>query len=204
MPFTISRFAFIRPFLYHFTALENRNAIASGRELLSAAQSMRFCRSSQGTKREAATRLASGTWLQTQAPLKKGNVHFMEGWTMETLVSTLNEHVFFWPGKIAGPMPYGQRHVDANLWPSSPLAIRIPTADMFSLNESALFCRFNSGSPRCNAGRKSPRGPDTFVTPFVFQGTSRDAVEVVFKGSALLPDSAECSTDRMSTWERLS
>ena len=51
------------------------------------------------------------------------------------------------------------------------------------------FCCYNSGSPRCSGGQRSPRGDDTFLHYEDFNGTPSDVVEVVFHRRVQLPNS---------------
>jgi hypothetical protein len=69
--------------------------------------------------------------------------------------------VFFWPGREAGPNDHGRRHYE-RYRNDDVVLIRVPTQRM---PEGAEVCFFNSGSPRCVDGRKSPRGSATFVRP---------------------------------------
>jgi hypothetical protein len=65
----------------------------------------------------------------------------------------------------------------------------IDTHAMFAANSGnqPLFCRFNSGSPRCTDGRKSPRGPGLYSSCHEFVGPPGSVVEVTFSERAMLP-----------------
>jgi hypothetical protein len=98
--------------------------------------------------------------------------------------------VFFWPGTESKLSEYGQRHSDRYAGEDVAM-LRIPTADLLRHNQrDALFCRYDSGSN----GRPSSRGRNLFSDCGSFEGTASDVVEVVFEGSAQLPDSTELNS----------
>jgi hypothetical protein len=208
MPFTLDAFIARRPFLYHFTAVENLDRIRYLRSIDSAA--MLAGKSNPPVpikKRDIAEPLkieGHVVWLQTQRPLYEKNIRFQVGWTMLDLLARLNSLVFFWPGDGRGPIPHGDRHRTGNKWPSNAVALRIPSRELFeSLSrDSVLFCRYNSGSPRWSNRQASPRGPHTFLPGCDFPGTPRAVVEVVVKDSVKLPGGTEVSVD--DSWELLS
>jgi hypothetical protein len=206
MPFTLDAFIARRPFLYHFTAVENLDHIRNLRSLDSAV--MLAGKSNPPApikKRDMAEPLkieGHVVWLQTQRPLYEKNICFEGGWVMADLLSHLNSLVFFWPGTDRGPIPpYGDRYRIGNKWHSNAVALRIPSREMFeSLNrDSVLFCRHNSGSPRWSNGQASPRGPHTFLSASDFPGTLSDVVEVVVKDYVKLPSGTEVSVG--DSWE---
>ena len=207
MPFTPEAFTARRPFLYHYTAIENVDWIRYCRRLDSAAML-----AGSGNlpvllkKREIAEKVSvegQDVWLQTQRPLYEKNIRFQGGWTMLDLLARLSSLVFFWPGDGRGPIPYGDRHRTGNKWPSNAVALRIPSRELFeSLSrDSVLFCRYNSGSPRWSNRQASPRGPHAFLPGYNFPGTPGAVVEVVVKDSVKLPGGTEIFVD--NSWELL-
>jgi hypothetical protein len=197
MPFTLEAFIARRPFLYHFTAVENVDRIRQLRRLDSAAiLSQKSEHFDLSKRRKTAEEIGQGFWLQTQRPLYEKNICFVGGWVMADLLARLNTLIFFWPGTGKGPIPYGHRHRAGNKWPSKSAALRVDTRELFeSANPAAvLFCPYNSGSPRCVNGRKSPRGPHTFLSVCDFPGTLSKVVEVVAKDTVHLPESTEFGT----------
>jgi hypothetical protein len=132
-------------------------------------------------------------WLQTQRPLHEGNIKFAGGFGLEDVVGMLNSKVFFWPGTNSGPISYGIRHKQRNTWPSCAVTLRIPTADLLVSTKTgpAKFCPYNSGSPRCSDGKKSPRGPDTFSNALIFSRSAGKVIEVAFDDYVDLPPSTE-------------
>ena len=133
---------------------------------------------------------ASEVRVRDQAPLHAGNVEFEAGWDFARLVAALNDRVYFWPGTADSPIEYGLRHLGRYL-SESPAIIKIPTRSLFAINPAPLFCGYNSGSPRCSGGRKSPRGSTTFQSGANCTLGASDVVEVTFEEVARLPSEAE-------------
>lgn len=206
MPFDLNRFVTARPYLYHLTATANIPLIRRHRRLLCAEQLLR-----QGGRDDLLDQRRSGMMsvpfdgaevlIRDQDPLHKGSIAFEQGWTFAHFVRLLNQHVFFWPGTAAGPIPYGIRHF-ARYHNSRPTLIRVPTQSVFGNCVTPHFCRFNSGSPRCSRGRHSPRGDATFVTAGEFDGGPAQVVEVVFKEALLLPQGFETAPAPNGPWSR--
>ena len=127
-----------------------------------------------------------------QDPLREGNCALPEGFEFEDLIGLLNEHVFFWPGTAEGPIAAGRNHFGRYVEEHGAQVLRLPTTSALTANPRPLFCRYNSGAPRCNPriGR-SPRGWETFVTADQFYGRPSDVVECVYRGAVTLPKDAE-------------
>ena len=188
----------LRPYLYHLTAESNISSIKATRELQSASTVLegldreRLLR----TKRSSSLRLALNGHsfsLRDQEPLHAGNMDLQQGWTFGDVIEMLNRHVFFWPGNASGPIDYGVRHFSRYEDIGERLVVlRVPTLDLVTANHSCppKFCRYNSGSPRCSGGKKSPRGEDTFQPGSSVSGAPSKVVEVVFGGKVWLPGSA--------------
>lgn len=202
MSFSESRFAEIRPYLYHSTSIRNLAAIRDTRKLRSA--SALSDHTLQNTDRRVAPTpvgSAATVWLQTQRPLHKGNIALEGGFSFSDLVCLLNSKVFFWPGSENGPIPHGQRHLAGNDWRSAAATLRVPTRALMSQNSRpAMYCAYNSGSPRCVGGRKSPRGPGTFASAGEFERTAGDVIEVVFSDEVELPNSTQRWDVTNSRW----
>jgi hypothetical protein len=134
--------------------------------------------------------------VQDQRPLQRGHVELTGGWKWEDLLRELDRRVFFWPGDADGPSKHGRRH--AGVYASSGVAtLRASFVELIDANASQppFFCRYNSGAPRAtHGGRKSPRGPDTFVPAAQTAFTATRVVEVSFKGSVALPSGVEVQT----------
>jgi hypothetical protein len=138
--------------------------------------------------------------VRDQSPLHEGNIDFESGWDFARLVEALNNRVYFWPGTADSPIDYGLRHMGRYL-NEGPVVVKVPCRRMFALNPNPLFCKFNSGSPRCTGGRKSPRGSATFQSHTDCNLAVSDIVEVTFEGVARLPDETELLT--IGEWRRL-
>lgn len=211
MPFDLRHFATLRPHLYHLTDAANIERIAVKRKLDCAAELMRaagnvtFLRQ----KRRVHLRLTvdgSVIIIRDQAPLHPGNTAPQRGWGFAEVVEALNERVFFWPGKAAGPNDYGTRHFERYL-DENPVIIRATTAALFECdgNVAPEFCKYNSGSPRCNNGRPSPRGPETFVTADNAPFRASEVVEVTFPRRVVLPRGCVeyCHLSDWGNWQQI-
>lgn len=190
----VGSFCRVRPRLYHLTAAENVERILAGGGLAAAAglYAEAGCAERARVRRPESERVRVNgdvVHIRDQAPLFAGNVTLQDAWAFEDLVEHLNGHVFFWPGRDQRPIDYGQRHF-ARYQNEACKVLVVNTAALVEANAGnpPLFCRHNSGSPRCHpkAG-KSPRGPDTFLAADRFGHSPGRVVEVVFRDRVSLP-----------------
>lgn len=141
-----------------------------------------------------------------QDRLHEGNAHLPTGYTFSHLLRDLNKRIFFWPGTSAGPIQYGVRHF-ARYAAQRPVILRVEFSSLLEANPRAipLFCRYNSGSPRCIPpyGTKSPRGPKTFLAAAEFDEGPSKVVEVTFEVEIAVPQTAKCGTKPDGPWKAL-
>ena len=204
MTFSLRDFAVLRPFLYHVMARENLPVVKAVRVLWSAAELARRSGRAEilGGRRLGRTevRITEGSVvLRDQAPLYTNHVAFEGGWSAEDLLRALNERVFFWPGGEAGPIDYGCRH--AAKYADTDVVIRLPFRDVAA--QGPTFCRYNSGSPRTVDGRKSPRGPDTFLPVEYCDYPPGKVVEVTYVDELRLPESTQWAGGLGERWRLL-
>jgi hypothetical protein len=159
------------------------------------------------TRRKAHPRVRIGerqVVLRDQAPLHSGNIALAEGFGMPDLLASLNSRIFFWPGSETGPIDYGIRHFE-RYRQEQPVMLRIRFESLLEANPGVqpLLCGYNSGSPRCVAGAKSPRGPDTFLRASDFDGRPSGVVEVTFATSLRIPGDAQYGRQPTGPWSRL-
>jgi hypothetical protein len=209
MPVLVDRFLRLRPFLYHLTDTRNVRRIVRTRRIESAApftDEVGAFRETQEMRRAHVSIIIDGEEIaiRDQAPLHQGNMKLADGYTFSDFVALLNERVFFWPGSAAGPISYGVRH-HGRYAHEQPTIIRVSTADLFAANPSPppSYCRFNSGSPRCSNGLKSPRSVRTFVHGDGAEFRAAQVVEVTFSDGVNLPDHVEVSTALDGPWNRI-
>ena len=187
----------IRPHLYHLTHRTNLVPLRQMRRLFPAAILLRRggrVELMRTPRRRSEPVIIDGAqiMLRDQGPLHKGNMQLSRGHTFEQFIESLNDRVFFWPGDQRGPISYGIRHFEAYR-DEQPAIVRVRMEDLLRANPSIvpLFCRYNSGSPRCSYGKKSPRGPHTFLSAPDFRETCSRVVEVTFLASVVLPPETE-------------
>ena len=206
MAISIQNFVQLRPYLYHLTHRDNLERIRRTCVLETAAQIVELSRRNNllSTRRRESERVnVDGTIIHVrdQKPLHQGNIAFAPGFTFEDLIDLINDRVYFWPGKDVGPIDYGQRHFD-RYRDERPALVRVPTADVLDASNAARaeFCKYNSGSPRCVGGKRSPRGPETFVTADRASFTPGSVVEVTFRGGVELPPTTMVSDQFEGPW----
>src|SRR5204862_207252 len=85
---------------------------------------------------------------------------------------------------------YGQNHRDRYV---DDILLRVGFRELINHNDGGqpYFCKFNSGAPRTSNGRKSPRGPDTFLSASCWPHTASEVVEVSFIAPVSLPVTVE-------------
>jgi hypothetical protein len=204
--FTLKRFVEVRPYLYHLTAQSNLGRLLSHRRLESAEQLLnrggQLNRLDQHRRGHHTIDIDGvAVSLRDQAPLYEGNIDFEAGWTFPQVIALLNQRVFFWPGTAAGPIDYGLRHY-ARYEAERPSVIRVRTLSLLSSNalNPPLFCRYNSGSPRCSGGVRSPRGSATFQAARFTGYLPSEVVEVTFIGTVCLPEDTELRGESWEEW----
>lgn len=198
-----------RPFVYHLTALANIDSIRRRRVLFSAKHFLE-----QGGEADYMQRPRRGPrlirvgseviHLRDQNPLHAGNVALGLDMTFPIFVEMLNSKVFFWPGSAASPIDYGVRHF-ARYVDDEVVVLRIPSKDLILSNPlvEPQVCSYNSGSPRCSGGKKSPRGWNTFVPFSRSIMRPSQVVELVYADKANLPNSTQASTQGLADFQPL-
>jgi hypothetical protein len=202
-------YATLRPFLYHLTDKQNVERVRRTRKLQSAAILLGLAGQVDAVRNRRNESLpvfvqAERVILRDQTPLYENNTQLEGGWSFAEFVEHLNHHVFFWSGWERGPVAYGVRHFQ-RYCPEQPVIIRASFRSIRGENPDAepLFCKYNSGSPRCSNGRRSPRGPQTFSTAQTADFTPGNVVEVVFRGSVILPTDREYKNSVTGQWRHL-
>ena len=209
MAFLLDKLISARRFLFHLTTSENLVHIRQTALLKPAAALMRRAKRIELLRARRSTHVPSQTGkrsivLRDQSPLHRRNVELLDGFGFEDFVESLNNRVFFWPGKDGGPSDYGVRHFE-RYENEHPVILRVGFRSLVAANPSAkpLFCAYNSGSPRCYMGNKSPRGPNTFLEAQRFAGTLSEVVEVTFEREILLPSDTEYAQHPTGKWRTL-
>ncbi|UUO07895.1 hypothetical protein M4951_06160 [Blastopirellula sp. J2-11] len=209
MAFTDIHFTRTRPYLYHLTDRDNLNHIRATRAMLSAAVLLQQAGDNAylRAKRQSSIQVKIGQRvisIRDQQPLHAGNITFQGGYGFADVIEMLNKRVFFWPGTSHGPISYGERHF-LRYENDQPVILRVATADLFQTNSdvSPLYCRYNSGSPRCTGGKGSPRGPVTFALAEDADFTASNVVEVTFLNQVTLPARVEASDSINGPWRKV-
>lgn len=205
----IERYSGLRPNLYHLTDRSNLIHIQEANTLFCAADLMTCAgrRDLLRVRRQRHERLVAGVSvvsIRDQRPLYEGNTELSKGFSFEDFVELLNGKVFFWPGDDKGPIDYGDRHF-RHYEKEAPIMLRCPFRSLLSENTRSepLFSRYNSGSPRCSNGKRSPRGPNMFLKARDFERRPSDVVEVVFEHRVFLPTDTEFRDGVKGLWQIL-
>jgi hypothetical protein len=203
----VDRYAEVRPYVYHLTDESNLDRIGKEKGLSCAAVLMKRARRTDllRTRRQGHKPIevdGSTVSLRDQKPLFRGNMKLTGEFTFEDFVEALNARVFFWPGKDDGPIPPGKNHF-ARYASERPALLRCQFQSLMFANPSLepLFCPYNSGAPRVVNGRKSPRGPGTFLKACDFPRPASRVVEVTFIGKVVLPRDAELGRGPLGPWQ---
>ena len=208
MSFTNAQFAKTRPFLFHLTDQNNVPAIARSRILYSASLLMQQSGDSHFLRRKRPEHVivrigGTAIKIRDQQPLYAGKASLEENWQFENLIEELNRRIFFWPGNDNGPVDSGVRHFQRYI-SEDPVVLRIATEDILSINSDTIpmFCKYNSGSPRCSKGLGSPRGPNTFLPCNEANFTPSQVVEITFEKQVTLPTDIYISNSVTGPWRR--
>ena len=190
----LTLYARLRPMLFHST---HRGNLACIQELRALHSARTFAGSSESVPRGAdEVRQWNGhnVIIRDQRPLQFGHIALVGGWNKNDLLQALAERVFFWPGGAAGPIAPGQNLIRSY---GNGIVLRMGFRDLLRSNPEVApeFCRYNSGGPRTVAGRKSPRGPDTFQSAEAWAHRPSQVVEVCFRGAVRLPPGSEVCVD---------
>jgi len=205
----IRTFVGVRPYLYHLTDQENLAHIRETGRLMCAAILMEHCgridllrmRRPQHVPLEFENRQIL---IRDQAALHRGHLKLADGYPFEDFLESLNRRIFFWPGNSAGPIKpairYFERYKDER-----PVILRIAVQSLLRMNPgtSPRFSAYNSGSPRCANGVRSPRGPATFQPGEEFRGGPSRVVEVSFDDSITIPTDTQIGTHPSGPWTLL-
>jgi hypothetical protein len=141
--------------------------------------------------------------IRDQAALHRGHLQLPDGYSFEDFLESLNRKIFFWPGKSTGPIRSAIRYF-ARYKHERPVILRIAIQSLLQTNPGAAprFSAYNSGSPRCVSGVKSPRGPATFRSDEEFVRRPSQVVEVTFAGSITIPTDTQIGNCPSGPWSR--
>jgi hypothetical protein len=201
----IEHFSRVRPLAYHATAAQNFTNIRRERVLYSAAALAPGQLSQQRLAEHPVIKDNELIVLRDQRALRPGHAELTGGWTWEDLLAALNSRVFFWPGTQDSPNSCGRNFADAYRERGEHLLhLRVPLIELLMANpdQTAYFCRYNSGAPRMSGGRRSPRGPHIFKPAAAWAGPASNVAEISFVGAVVLPDSTSVWDD-VSGWRPL-
>ena len=188
--------------LYHFTSGGNLPSIRKTGVLFSAAIIEPRCAAQRRGEKVSVEFNGHRVVIRDQKPLALGHIRFFGGWDLDRYLRELNSRIFFWPGGKQGPISFGERLRSRYAFDNEAL-IRCSLIDAIAENpgNSPFCCRFNSGAPRTSNGRKSPRGPETFISIEKWDLRRSDVAEITFAHELHLPETAEIEID--GRWERL-
>ena len=198
----IKQFVEKRPYLYHLTDSRNLDKILSSKQLTSTkllvdestlANKKEFLTSKRWGHKEIEVN-GSIIYIRDQDPILKKVLKrsLEEDCTYEEFLMLLNSRVFFWP-TLGDLQKHFGRYQD-----EKPIILRVHTQELFDINDSPKFCKFNSGATRCHPyydGNAATRGYKTFLyteeCPYNY-GAVR---EVTFENFCSLPEKIYLSSN---------
>jgi hypothetical protein len=205
----IHRYSKVRPYLYHLTASANVESIRISGQLFSATTLMRRGNRDdlvgvRRTEHKTVTIAGRAILIRDQIALHVKHADLPKGYTEQRLVTDIDGRVFFWPGRVQGPRDHGIRHF-LHYKQENPRILRTKFESLLEANPDCVprFCQYNSGSPRCSGGKKSPRNPHIFVTARDFSRYPSQVVEVTFDSAVSLPTDSEIAPVPTGPWELL-
>ncbi len=193
----IQKFIKLRPYLYHLTDKRNLDSIFENRTLISTVNLVlqvnlpnaeTFLRTRRVGHQDISNQ-KSKIILRDQDPLfeKIASKNLELGITFGDFVYILNSRVFFWV-KDTDLATHYKRYENQNEF---PVVLRFGTTDLLGANEhKPMFCRLNSGAPRCSSYHPEgapQRGKSTFQYAEDYERTPSSVREVTFEGSCKLP-----------------
>ena len=209
MSLDLERFGKFRPWLFHLTARANLCDMRATGMIECAGTLLRRAGHDEllMVRRESHMPIEVDSHqllIRDQKPLHEKAIAFEIGWDLPRFVRHVNDHVFFWPGSVTGPIKSGLNHYQR--YANEELAIvRVQWWSILHMNPGIepLFSRFNSGAPPVTNGKHSPRGSGTYRDRYTFDGGVSDVVEVVFQNRILLPCDTQVSPSYRGPWKNL-
>lgn len=192
----IDQFIKTRPRLFHLTAASNLDRIRRTGGLSPASELYRLAGKEERLqiRRKVAEILPINdeqVHIRDNGPLHPGNMTLIDGSTEGEYIAYLNDHVFFWPGMRDGRAVQAGRNHFVRYADDECVVIEIQTRALFDANAhlTPLFCRYNSGAPRCitKTRKGAPRSRNMFVKAADFAGPPSDVKELTFAGFVALP-----------------
>jgi hypothetical protein len=113
--------------------------------------------------------------------------------TERSNLASIREEFALHSASVLAPCEHAERGSFVRLKRGRHKILRVDFWELLraSPSQSPFFCKFNSGGPRTVAGRRSPRGPDTFLSAEEWPHTASRVAEVSFIGSLSLPQTTE-------------
>jgi len=193
----LQKFIGSRKYLYHLTDKVNLKSILSDYTLKSTTELIKASTIEKKTAFLRTRRLKHcpitingfEIVIRDQYPLNPviAMKNMTEGWMFEDFVYHLNSRVFFWPTEKDLKSHY-KRYENDNEF---PMVLRFETKEVAALNKSEpLFCKYNSGAPRCHNSFKkgaAPRGKNSFLNAIDYPDPIGSVREVTYLSSCTLP-----------------
>jgi len=189
---SLSKFSKYRPFLFHATRSDNIPGLRRLREIFCVSKLKGDQGGDNGIRGDSEVLLFQNflVKLGDQHPLQVGHIHWQGGWNLTTLLESLDNRVFFFPGKDEQLPEACENFVRRKSSRGIQMKIlRMPTSAVMDASDASRFefCKYNSGAPRTTLGNKSPRGPDTFVHATKAPFRISEVYEVTVFGSVKIP-----------------
>lgn len=209
----LQKFIDSRKYLYHLTDQLNLKSILSDYTLKSTKELVKASNIEKKTAFLRTRRLnhcpirinGFDIMIRDQYPLNPiiAMKNMTKGWVFEDFVYHLNSRIFFWPTEKDLKAHYKRYENDQEY----PIILRLETKEIFDLNKTEpLFCKFNSGAPRCHNFYKkgaAPRGENSFLKAIDYPAEVGSVREVTFKDFCFLPKNIYLSSHPDKPFKKL-
>ena len=209
----LQKFIDSRKYLYHLTDQTNLKSILSDYNLKSTKELIKasniekkaaFLRNRR-LKHCPITINGFNIMIRDQYPLNPviAMKNMTKGWVFEDFVYHLNLRVFFWPTEKDLRSHY-KRYENDNEY---PMILRFETEEVVDINKAEpLFCKYNSGAPRCHNSFKkgaAPRGENSFLRAIDYLDPIGSVREVTYLYSCKLPKNIFISSHPNKPFKKL-
>lgn len=143
--------------------------------------------------------------IRDQRPIRPGSLSVETGSTVAEYRDSINQRVFFWPGRDNWIVGSGRKHFELYSRTEPLFVLRIPLQSLLEQNQDQplFLARCNSGSARYNNGQPVSRGPSTFRQLHDADFRASEVVELSFLHRVALPLDTQYADSLTAEWQLL-